>query len=317
MQKNFLGKTGIAITHLGIGTLTMSPMQRGLNVADGALVILHALASGINFIDTAQMYGSYPQVGEALRQWKGAAPVVASKSAARTRETMQAAVGECLQQTGLKKVDAFLLHAVRDAEDFAGRQGALDYLLEAKKAGLIGAVGASSHSAKTIDMLGQHPAIDVLHPMYNRDGIGILDASLDDMTVFLNRARANGKGIYAMKPLGGGQLRNDAAASLDWVLRSGVVDAAVVGMTSADEVDMNVQVATGVSVDPSFARKVAGQPRRLFINAMVCINCGACIRSCQQSALKPGEKTPQIDHQLCVLCGYCSPVCPKFAIRII
>jgi len=50
---------------------------------------------------------------------------------------------------------------------------------------------------------------------------------------------------------------------------------------------------------------------------MVCINCGACIRTCQQSALKPGEKTPQIDHQLCVLCGYCSPVCPKFAIRII
>ncbi|MDD3148351.1 MAG: aldo/keto reductase [Candidatus Riflebacteria bacterium] len=317
MQKNTLGKTGIEITHLGIGTLTMSPMQRGLNVEDGAAVILHALQSGINFIDTAQMYGSYPQVEAALRQWRGARPVVASKSAARTREAMKAAVEEFLQQTGLDFADVFLLHAVRDEQDFAGRSEALAFLLEARDRGIIKAVGASSHSALTIDMLGRNESIEVLHPMYNRDGIGILDASLADMTSFLQRARSNGKGIYAMKPLGGGQLRNDAVASLRWVLASGVVDSAVVGMTSVDEVNLNVKVARNQEVDIDFARKVAGQPRKLFINTMVCINCGACIKTCQQSALKPGDKSPQIDHRLCVLCGYCAPVCPRFAIRII
>ncbi|HAE38342.1 MAG TPA: aldo/keto reductase, partial [Candidatus Riflebacteria bacterium] len=42
-----------------------------------------------------------------------------------------------------------------------------------------------------------------------------------------------------------------------------------------------------------------------------------CVEACQQKALRPGEKTPAIDHASCILCGYCAPVCPKFAIRII
>ncbi|PKL45222.1 MAG: aldo/keto reductase [Candidatus Riflebacteria bacterium HGW-Riflebacteria-1] len=317
MKKQQLGKTAIEVSLLGIGTLTMSPMQRDLSLADGAAVILHALAQGITLIDTAQMYGSYPQVAAALSQWKGPAPVVASKSAARTREAMQAAVEECLKQTGLSHIDVFLLHAVRDAADIAARSAALQYLREARERGLVKAIGASSHSALTVDLLANTAGIEVLHPMYNRDGIGILDASLAEMTDILKRARARGIGIYAMKPLGGGHLRNDAAAALHWIFASQVVDSAVVGMTSSDEVDMNVALVKDEPVDEGFARKVAGRERRLFINAGLCQNCNACVEACQQQALRPGEKTPAIDHESCILCGYCAPVCPKFAIRII
>ena len=317
MKKQQLGKTEIEVSVLGLGTLTMSPMQRGLDQAAGANVILYALAHGITFIDTAQMYGSYPQVAEALRQWKGPAPVVASKSAASTREDMQAAVAECLQQTGLPQIDVFLLHAVRDAADIEARRGALEYLREAREKGMIRAIGASSHSARTIDLLANTGGIEILHPMYNRDGIGILDATLDEMTDILKRARARGIGIYAMKPLGGGHLRNDAAAALRWLFASQAVDAAVVGMTSSDEIDMNVKLARDESVDEDFARRVAGRERRLFINTGICINCNACVKTCQQGALSPGEKSPVVDHARCVLCGYCAPVCPKFAIRIV
>lgn len=317
MKRLQLGKTGIEVTQLGIGTLTMSPMQRGLSLADGAAVIRHALTKGINFIDTAQMYGSYPQVAAALSDWKGPAPVVASKLAARSREDMQAAVEECLQQTGLSHIDLFLLHAVRDAADIETRRPAFAYLREARENGLIRAVGASSHSALTIDLLANTEGIEILHPMYNRDGIGILDATLAEMTAILKRARTRGIGIYAMKPLGGGHLRNDAAAALRWLFASQVVDAAVVGMTSEDEIDMNVKIASDEAVDDDFARRVAGRTRRLFINEGVCQNCNACVRACQQHALSPGEKSPIIDHALCLLCGYCAPVCPKFAIRIV
>ena len=317
MKKQKLGKTGIEVSLLGLGTLTMSPMQRGLDVAAGADVILHALAQGITFIDTAQMYGSYPQVAAALRLWKGPAPVVASKSAANTRDAMQAALEECMQKTGLSKIDVFLLHAVRDAADLEARREALAYLREAREKGLIRAVGASSHSARTIELLAETDGIEVLHPMYNRDGIGILDATIDEMTDILRRARDRGIGIYAMKPLGGGHLRNDAAAALRWLFASHAVDAAVVGMTSKDEVDMNVRLARNEAVDDNFARQVAGRERRLFINTGICINCNACVKTCQQNALQPGEKSPVIDHALCVLCGYCAPVCPKFAIRIV
>ncbi len=317
MKKNRLGKTGIEVSQLALGTLTMSPMQRGLSVDDGSAVILHALTKGINFIDTAQMYGSYPQVGAALQKWLGPEPVIASKSAIKTYDGMMQAIEDCCKALHRKTIDIFLLHAVRDAADLQSREGALNALLEARQRGLIKATGASSHSAKTIALLAEDERIDVLHPMINRDGIGILDASLDEMISFLGKARENGKGIYAMKPLGGGHLRQEAAAALKWLFDSNLADCAAVGMTSFDEVDMNVAITAGLEIDAAFAGKVAGQDRRLFINEMICRNCGACIEACQQGALKPGEKSPKIDHSLCVLCGYCAPKCPAFAIRII
>lgn len=317
MKKNTLGKTGIEVSILAMGTLTMSPMQRGLSVEEGAEIILHALSSGINFIDTAQMYGSYSQVHVALRKWMGPEPVIASKSAAKSYDAMQQALNECFEKLCREKIDIFLLHAVRDEEDFKQREGALEALLEAKAQGKILAVGASSHSAKTIALLAQDSRIELLHPMINRDGIGILDASRDEMMAILRQARSSGKGIYAMKPLGGGHLRNDAHASLKWLFEQNLVDAAAVGMTTFEEIDMNVAIAKGDPVERAFAEKVAGQPRRLFINQAICKNCGACIEACQQLALKPGEKTPQIDFSRCILCGYCAPECPSFAIRIV
>lgn len=317
MRKKTLGRTGIEVTVLSIGTLTMSPMQRGLDAEIGSEVILHALSAGINFIDTAQMYGSYPQVKGALRKWMGADPVIASKSAAKSFVDMECAIAECLDQLHRKFVDVFLMHAVRDKSDLEGREGALEALIKAKEKGLIKAVGASSHSAHAIELMAKHAKIEILHPMYNRDGIGILDASLSDMTSYLKVAIEAGKGIYAMKPLGGGHLRNEAAAALKWIFDQDIVDSVAVGMTTFNEIEMNVAVAMGKEVDSTFARKVAGQPRRLFINEMICQNCEACIKACQQMALTSGGRSPQIDHTKCLLCGYCAPECPKFAIRII
>lgn len=317
IEKRRLGATGIEVSLLGIGTLTMSPMQRNLSVEEGAEVILAALSKGVTFIDTAQMYGSYPQLAEALKCWKSTRPVVASKSAAKSRDAMKQAVEECLRQTGLAQVDIFLLHAVRDREDLESRSEALECLKEFRNAGVVKAIGASSHSAKTIEILAEHQDIEILHPMYNRDGIGILDASLDEMTAILRKARQAGKGVYAMKPLGGGHLRNDAQAALNWIFSSDAVDAVVVGMTSINEVEMNSSIAQKIEVSAEFAHRVAGQPRRLFINSMICQNCGACVKACQQLALKVGDKCVEVDHSRCVLCGYCAPVCPKFAIRIV
>ncbi len=317
MKKNTLGSTGLKVTQLCFGTLTMSPMQRDLSPKDGGSLIMYGLRSGINFIDTAQMYGSYPHVKEALRSWGGERPVVSSKSAAKDRPTMKAAIDECLNETGLDYIDIFLLHAVRDVGDYDSRAEALKALQEAKQAGKIRFIGASSHSARTIDFLSHQKEIDILHPMFNKDGIGILDVELSEMKQILRFAKAAGKGIYAMKPLGGGHLRNSVQESLEWVFKSNCVDAAAVGMTTIEEVQMNVAICRGEKVDSDFAQRVAGQPRRLFINEGICINCGKCIAACQQKALVKGEKHPQIKHEQCVLCGYCAPECPKFAIRII
>lgn len=319
LERRCLGTTGIEVTRLGFGTLTMSPMQRGLSVDAGGDLLLSALEAGVRFVDTAQMYGSYPQVASALRRWKGEHVAVATKSAAKTGEAMRQALDEAHTVLGLPVIDVFLLHAVRDGADLAAREEAIGALLAAKAAGRVRAIGASSHFVGTMRLLADDARLDVLHPMLNRDGFGIIDEPLETMLEVLAGAKRRGKGIYAMKPLGGGHLRNEARQALEWVLARDEVDAIAVGMTSADELRMNLAVASHVTVDPETEKRARGQKRRLFINEALCRHCGRCIEVCQQQALAfaEGRTAPVIDTAKCVVCGYCAPGCPAFAIRII
>ena len=61
-----LGNTGIRVSTICFGVLTIGPLQAGLKVQDGAEVVSYALERGINFLDTAESYGTYPYIKEAL-----------------------------------------------------------------------------------------------------------------------------------------------------------------------------------------------------------------------------------------------------------
>lgn len=317
MELRTLGRTGIVTTVMGIGTLTMSPVQRGLSEADGGKIIWAALQAGIRLIDTAQMYGSYPQVRWALREWHGEAVTVISKSAARTAENMTQALDEALSQLEMPRIDGFLLHGVRDPKDFDQRRGALEVLQNAKERGVVRAIGISSHFSNTIAFAGTRPEIDLLHPIFNRDGFGILDVPLAGHFAALRAAKQGGKGIYAMKPLGGGHLCHDGANALRWLLSREEIHCFVVGMSSEDEVRANVDVCSGREVSGDLQARIAQQSRRLFVNRAICTGCGNCVKICDQKAihLVDGKAVP--DPGRCVLCGYCAPGCPAFALRVI
>lgn len=71
MKKNIsdriqLGKTDIWVSPVGCGVLPMGPGQLALPVDEGAELICYALSKGINFIDTAQYYRTYPYIRRAL-----------------------------------------------------------------------------------------------------------------------------------------------------------------------------------------------------------------------------------------------------------
>lgn len=317
MNSAVLGNTGIPVTRLGFGTLTMSPLQRALAVEDGANLLLAAFERGIRFVDTAQMYGSQVQVGVALARWQGPRITITSKSTATTADGMAEALEECFQQTGQDCIDGFLLHAVRDVADYEARRPALEALQRARAAGRIRALGASSHSVAMIEYLSKQPEMEILHPMLNKDGIGILDAPLAKMLSVLADAHARGIGIYAMKPLGGGHLRNDAENALSWVLSRPEIDAVAVGMTTIAELDMNVAVASGQAVPLQMRQRAESQTRRLFLNSALCRKCRACVQACAQHAILWQDDHIVIDHDRCVLCGYCAGACPAFALRVI
>ena len=59
MEHRNLGGTDIKVSRLCFGSLTISPLQAGLSIDEGADVILSAMDMGVNFLDTAEFYRNY------------------------------------------------------------------------------------------------------------------------------------------------------------------------------------------------------------------------------------------------------------------
>jgi len=83
MKKYSLGKTGIKVTEMCFGALPIGPLQANISVEEGAELIRAALERGINFIDTAEAYKTYPHIKKALESYHGEV-IIATKSSAKT-----------------------------------------------------------------------------------------------------------------------------------------------------------------------------------------------------------------------------------------
>src|ERR1041384_2124007 len=73
MQLRKLGKDGLMVCALGLGCMGMSDFYAGRDDEESIRTIHYALDHGINFIDTADMYGPFTNellLGRALREWK-------------------------------------------------------------------------------------------------------------------------------------------------------------------------------------------------------------------------------------------------------
>lgn len=55
-----LGQTKLKVTPVGFGVLTIGPWQMNLSIDGGASILRYALDQGINFLDGAQYYQTYP-----------------------------------------------------------------------------------------------------------------------------------------------------------------------------------------------------------------------------------------------------------------
>jgi len=315
MQTKPLGDSGIEVTELGFGTLCLGPLQVNLPVDEGAALIRYALEQGVNFVDTAAMYGTFAQVRQALRGWTEPV-VVATKSHALDYAGAQEHVESALEEMGLDRLDIVHVHGHRIPDVLNARADVLRCLVDYKAQGLIRAVGVSTHRVSVAWQAARHPDIDVIHPLINRTGIGIIDGSPEEMLVALAEVKANGKGVYAMKTLGGGNLLADREGNLRWVLDRPEVDAAVVGILRRAEIDYNLYVARRQPV-PDAVREATPMTAKRMIVLGFCQRCGTCVEACPSEAITLGPERAEIDPEKCVLCGYCAPVCPEFALRMV
>jgi len=307
----------------------MGPLQRGLPVGDGAEVMAYAFSKGVNFVDTAELYETYDYI-RAAAKLAGKHPVIATKSYAHDRETALKSIEKARAEMDIDVIDIFMVHEQEGRHTLEGHMQAFEALLDAKAKGAIRAVGVSTHYVEVVEAASEIPWLDVVHPLINYAGLGIQDGGAEEMLSAIEAAHKAGKGIYAMKVFGGGNLLNDYIKCLEFVVGRPCFDSIALGMQSKGEVDMNIRVIDTMKNHLAGDEGNAGKSRysgiegigdimnskRLHIESW-CQGCGQCASRCGQDALwVSASNKAEVVPDKCVLCGYCAAACPDFAIKV-
>ncbi len=298
------------VSRLCFGSLTIGPLQTNMSPAEGAALIEYAAERGVNFLDTAELYDNYAHIARALRAFPDL--VIATKSYAYDRETAQRSLEKALRGIGRDYVDIMMLHEQESAHTLRGHGEALEYWQEMQEKGYIGHLGISTHHIAAVRAALAQDRIEVIHPIINITGLGIQDGSRAEMEAALRDAKRAGKGIYGMKPLGGGHFIAKRQEAFAYALSREYLSAIAVGMQNREEIDYNIALFSGETPDEATAIK----KRQLWIQDY-CEGCGACVAACAQRALGLRENRAYVDSEKCVLCGYCAPVCPLFCIKVL
>jgi aryl-alcohol dehydrogenase-like predicted oxidoreductase len=145
MEYAKLGKSDLRVSRIGLGGLEFG--TPGFGIQDKTLmkeVINHALDSGINFIDTAEVYafgGSERVIGEAIKE-RGDRDdlVIATKvypENLRYKEVLKAAEAS-LKRLQMDVIDLYQIHHANPVVPVAETMKAMDELLEAGKIRYVG-----------------------------------------------------------------------------------------------------------------------------------------------------------------------------------
>ncbi len=311
-----LGESGLEVSRLCFGSLTMGPLQANLPLKAGAGLLCRAFRGGVNFVDTAEIYGTYPYIAEALKVFGGDI-VVATKTYAYTVEQARKSLEKALVELKRECIDIFLLHEQESRLTLEGHRPALEYLFEEQKNGKIRAVGISCHTVAAVKAAFSFKEIAIIHPLFNIKGLGIKDGTVNDMSEALQEARKRGIGIYSMKPLGGGHLQNNAVKSLNFVCNFPFIDSVALGMRSIEEVEFALHFFRGEPIPLEIEEKISKKKRMIAFIAEDCTGCLTCVNTCPQNALKWENSQPLVIRNSCIWCGYCGAKCPGFCLRIV
>ena len=124
MQTTILGRTNLTVSRMGLGAGGHSRLGRniGLTDAQSADLIRRALDHGVNFVDTAEGYGTESIIGQALQGRDRTSVVLSTKKSTRheqvTPDTLRASLDESLKRLDADYIDLYNLHGVV-SQDYA------------------------------------------------------------------------------------------------------------------------------------------------------------------------------------------------------
>lgn len=366
MKHRPLGGTGMEPSILGLGCMRL-PVIDGDNsrIDEPAAVelIRAAVDSGITYIDTAYPYhgpgwpnggDSEVVLGRALAEDGYRDRVlIATKltpETVSTPEECEAMLDMQLERLQTDHIDCYLLHSLNAGswKKLVGL-GALDLLDRAKADGRIRAAGFSFHD--DLDVFKE--IVDAYDWDFCQIQLNIVDVEFQAGLAGLRYAAEKGLGVVIMEPLKGGRLArtppaevcaiwDDAAVcrspvewALRWIWSLPEVTTVLSGMTTLEQLEENVAVASAIDVGffspDDYARVDAvreAYQSKLIADCTACKYCMPCpygldiptylkmlnnqsVYNDYDNVKKYYDAHDAVRASGCTACGTCEALCPQ------
>ena len=210
MEQRTLGREGLEVSAMGLGCMGMSEFYGPRDEDEAIATIERALDLGVNFLDTADMYGPFTNerlVGRAIAGRRDAVVVATKFGNVRgpggerlgirgDPEYVRSACDASLDRLGIDHIDLYYQHRVDRHTPIEETVGAMSELVAAGKVRHLGLSEAAPGTIRRADAVHPITALQTEYSLWTRD-------PEDEV---LPTVRELGIGFIAYSPLGRGML---------------------------------------------------------------------------------------------------------------